>query len=334
MQKEIIENKSKFFIYFKCNNSEITAQEAIKALEMLEITIRDLQKNFLDNTPISVKVKPFQEGSVELIVEFIVENENLFYIPVGWVTFPFIKTLFGFDIIEEYTKSKALLIRRGITDSIQENYIETALFVKNYVEVFLKKTNEELDPLLEDLQRNENISLDKSVKARSVFFESALTAKTTDGIGFQTKDNEIIPRDSFYKYIRDNIIRELPDIYEYKEFEIYKPVLKAKSQAKWGVSDYNTNELRSVRMADRDFSKGIIAGLFPLKTSPEPDVIKCEVKIVRQLKNGEEHIKSETIIKVYTFNGHIITPLPEDFIIGKQNTKINKPHMLLFCATK
>jgi len=313
MQKNTTENTTEFFIYFKCDNSEITAQEAIKALEMLEITVRDLQKNFLDNTPIGVKVKPFREGSLEIIVDFIVHNKELLYIPAGWIGGTFLKSLLGFDNIEEYIKRQALLMRSGIKESIQENYIDTTLFIKNYTEVFLKKTNEELDPLLENLQKNENINLDSSVKAKNDFFEEVLNAKTTDGIGFQTRENKIISRDIFHKYIRNDIIRERPDIYEYKEFEIYKPVLNAKSQAKWGFYDRNTHEIRSAKMADRDFAKGIIEGVFPLKTTSKPDIIRCEVRIARQLKNEKEHIKSETIINVYTFNSQLLKPLPRDF---------------------
>lgn len=294
-----------FLFYFDTTNHYIKKNEFIQSLETTQAIFENLSENILGNNfKVDIVVLPPEVGSLKQIIGLFVITSALSS-PIGEISSGFLSGLLGRDL--------------------KDYGMDGGRFARDYLKKILSITKLELESLIP-----QKINIDKSIKYKSDFYELLLESEDILGIKYDESEDEI-KREKFIYYISSDIVRDLDPELEYRELQIYRPILGNEQRGKWEFVDNKTKEKISTTICDTNFLNNVLKGRLPLKQSPNPDIIKCQIQIDSKMVNGETVEKGKKLITVYQYNDKKIIDIPSDFVtnIRLHKLKKNNQHNML-----
>lgn len=281
---------TEFLFYFDTKNHCITKNEFVQSLNTTQAIFENLNTNLFGNTfKVDIVVLPPEEGSLKQLIGIFVLTSAL-AAPIGEISSGFFSGLLGKDL--------------------KEYGMDAATFAKDYLKRILATTKLELEGLVPP-----EINIDKSIKHKSDLYKILMEDENIRGIKYGENDDGI-KRERFMHYISSDIVRDLESEFEYRELQIYRPILGSVQRGKWEFVDNMTKEKVVTTVCDFNFINSILKGKLPLKQSPNPDIIKCQIQVDKKMINGEIIEKGKKLIVVYEYNDKKIVNIPNDFVVN------------------
>lgn len=287
-----------FLFHFDTKNPYINKDNFIQSLNTVQAIYENLNTNIFDNNfKVNIVVLPSEMGSLKQLIGIFILTSALSS-PIGEISSGFLSGLLGKDL--------------------KEYGIDAGKFAQDYLRRILSTTKLELESLIP-----KKINIDKSIKYKSDFYRKLLEDENIRGIKYKETENEI-KREKFIYYISSDIVRDLDPEFEYRELQIYRPILGNEQRGKWEFIDNKTKEKVLTTIYDTNFLNSILKGKLPLKQSPNPDIIKCQIQIDSKMVNGETIEKGKKLIAVYQYNDKKIIDVPNDFFANVRLPKIKR----------
>jgi len=307
-------------LHFKTEDHHFPANDYITSIQSINTTLYELNRRlFKGNLDCELFIHPNEEGSFKGITSVIVKGAKK--AGKGFlITSTALATLIT---IAEADSTKRFL--RGLTDKeihIEEYAEEFAEALRDVIKQIYITKNTDLEKKIDN-----NINLDKVIKAKSDFYKMCFKNPEIKAVGFE--DDEFnVERRNFLEHISNDKIRPLDSLYRVYDAIIISPV-DVDKKIRWELQDVVTKHIIKAFMGDEKFKESFLNGDFPLKETKDDDILKILVEYKRELKNGEIEISDILIETVFSFNDKEITPLdanlPEgtEFIIARKTPMDN-----------
>ena len=289
-------NESDLYIYLGQEEHYITLDEINSIVNTVNIIGNDLCVKLLSNYEnISFVIYPCEQGSFKLKMKHMLLGAGVCILP--WLSESesgraFVEGLTGHETPYYYKRVGQIL-----GDAIK-GVLEKDIFT-------LEKINNEFSSY--------GFILDKSIKEKSVLYETINKSKTVKSISLNNENSNAIPKKDFINHIkRGDILRQLEPNYKILDLIITKSN-NTRKQGKWSFSLLETKKNINAEILDSTFMSKFLDGFYPLKEGNQDDTIKVLLRIDTKIKNGNKETEEYFIQEIFNFNENKIKDIPQEF---------------------